>query len=110
MLGGLTVLAGFLWVLDTWPGVVFKVAIYCGLVKDLGHQDHGRQRIDPAETPKPADRRAIRGALRHRRHLLIKRRRSCERLLEGEQRGLEVRSTTGRSKRWRRIHVQCHWP
>ena len=64
-------------------------------VDDLGHQDHGRQRVDAAEAPEPPHRGPIGGGVGQRDDLLVQVGQAGQRLLEGEQGGVE-RALQGR--------------
>jgi hypothetical protein len=75
-------------------------------VGDLGHQDHRRERVDPAEAAKPADRLGVRRPLGERLNLLLPFSLVGERLLEREQRRLEGPLQRGSAKLWARIQRQ----
>src|SRR2546426_8856499 len=58
-------------------------------VHHLDQEDHGRQGVDPAEAPQPADRVAVRRGLRQGFDLVVQFGEAGERLLERKERGLE---------------------
>src|SRR5712691_2275216 len=76
-------------------GHQFPWAVEALEVHDLGEQDHGRQGVDPAEAPQPADGLPIGCGLGQRLDLFVELRLARQGLLQREQAGLE-RALQGR--------------